>query len=75
MLHASLLYGDDGNPDAIRSIQANFEEVFSRYITFTNCYLTQLQPGTLLDADAFLLRDESLLQRSEERRVGKECRL
>ena len=65
MLHASLLYGDDGNPDAIRSIQANFEEVFSRYITFTNCYLTQLQPGTLLDADAFLLRDESLLQEAK----------
>lgn len=62
MLHAILLYWNDDNPEAIRFIQENFEEIFGRYITFSNCYLNQLRPGAVLEADAFLVRDESLLQ-------------
>lgn len=65
MLHATLLYRDDDNPEAIRYIQENFESVFGRYITFSNAYLDQLPPGALLEADAFLLRDESLLQEAK----------
>ena len=65
MLRAILLYRNDENPEAIRYIQENFEEIFGRYITFHNCYIDQLQPGALLEASAFLLRDESLLQEAK----------
>ncbi len=62
MLQAILLYSDNDNLEAIRFIQENFEEIFGRYISFSNCFLNQLAPHTVLRADAFLVRDETLLQ-------------
>ena len=62
MLQAILLYSDNDNLEAIRYIQENFEEIFGRYISFSNCFLNQLAPHTVLCADAFLVRDETLLQ-------------
>ncbi|MCI9376635.1 MAG: hypothetical protein HFF85_09575, partial [Oscillibacter sp.] len=48
MLQAILLYSDNDNLEAIRFIQENFEEIFGRYISFSNCFLNQLAPHTVL---------------------------
>ena len=59
---AIILYQNEENSDAIHFIQKNFEEIFGQYISFSNYYLTRLAPHTILKADAFLVRDESILQ-------------
>ena len=62
MKKAIILYQNEENSDAIHFIQKNFEEIFGQYISFSNYYLTRLAPHTILKADAFLVRDESILQ-------------
>lgn len=57
-----ILYRNEENNSAINFIKKDFEEVFGQYISFTNYYLSQLDAHTILNADAFLVIDESLLQ-------------
>ena len=65
MKQAIILYRNEENIEAINFIQKNFEEIFGQYISFSNYYLTRLDPHTILKADAFLVRDESILQEAK----------
>ena len=65
MKQAIILYRNEENIEAINFIQKNFEEIFGQYISFSNYYLTRLEPHTILKADAFLVRDESILQEAK----------
>lgn len=65
MKQVIILYRNEENIEAINFIQKNFEEIFGQYISFSNYYLTRLDPHTILKADAFLVRDESILQEAK----------
>ena len=44
MKQAIILYRNEENIEAINFIQKNFEEIFGQYISFSNYYLTRLDP-------------------------------
>ncbi len=55
MKHVTIVYHNDSNQNAMDFVKSNLEEVFGQYIVFTNCFLSDLAPGTKLSADAFLV--------------------
>ena len=62
MKTALILYQNDENQEVIDFLKKGFEEVFDQYITFTNVFLNRLEPRTELRADAYLVRENSVLQ-------------
>lgn len=62
MKHVMILYRTDANKNAIEFIKANLEEIFGQYITFSNCFISELESGTRLEADAFLALDDKAFQ-------------
>lgn len=62
MKHVTILYLTDANEKAIKFIKANLEEIFGQYITFSNCFISELEPGTRLKADAFLALGDKAFQ-------------
>lgn len=61
MKHVSIIFRNKSNENAINFIKANLEEIFEQYIIFTNYFLTDLEPGEKLDADAFLALGDSVI--------------
>ena len=57
-----ILYRNNTNMNAIDFIKSNLEEVFEQHIAFSNCFLSDLNPDDVLQADAFLVLDEGILQ-------------
>lgn len=66
MKHVTILYKNNGNENAIGFIKANLEEVFGQYVTFSNCYINELESGAKLEADAILALDDSIFQSSND---------
>ena len=66
MKHVKILYRNRANENAIEFIKANLEEIFGQYITFSNCYIDDLEPRSRLEADAFLALDDNIFQASND---------
>ncbi len=60
MKQVTIIYRNDSNQNALDFIKSNLEDIFGQYIKFTNCYLCDLEPGTKLEADAFLALGEQI---------------
>lgn len=62
MKKVTIFYRDNENANAIAFIKNNLEDIFDRYITFTNCFLPDISPDQKLEADAFLVLSDQALQ-------------
>lgn len=61
-----IVYQNHDNQKVIDFIKNNFEEVFGEYVQFDNCYLCDLAPGTKLNADAYLVREDNKFHKLHE---------
>ena len=66
MKQVTIIYRNCNNPNAIKFIKNNLEEIFGTYIAFNNCYLCDVKPDEKLKADAFLALGEDIFQKVKE---------
>ena len=62
MKHVILFYRTNENYKAVDFIKSKLEEFFEDNVTFTNCFLHDLDKNTDLKADAFIAVDEYIYQ-------------
>ncbi|MGC2873412.1 sigma-54 interaction domain-containing protein [Ihubacter sp. mB4P-1] len=66
MKSVTILYRNNTNLNAIAFIKANLEEIFGQYAEFSNIFISELNPGDKLQADAFLALDDNVFQHAND---------
>ena len=54
MKKVNVVFVDRSNPEAIRFILNNLNEIFGGYVEFQPVYFNELRPGEMLKADAYV---------------------
>jgi len=61
MKKVAVIYRTRDNQEVIKFLQTTLENIFKNYIVVENCYLTELGADTKIEADAYILTEETMV--------------
>jgi len=67
MKKVAIIYRNSDNQEVIKYLKDNLERIFENYIIVKNYYLAELAVNFKIDADAYILTDETMLYPLKER--------
>lgn len=67
MKRVAIIYKNSDNQEVIIYLKNKLESIFENYIIFENYYLSELKGGEKIDADAYLLTEETMLYAIKEK--------
>lgn len=67
MKKVAVIYNNSDNQEVIRYLKENLEKIFENYIVVENYYLSELDAGVKIDADAYIITHETMLYPLKER--------
>ncbi len=67
MKKVAVIYNNSDNQEVIRYLKENLEKIFENYIIVENYYLSELDAGVKIDADAYIITHETMLYPLKER--------